>query len=222
MRANLVGSPVKGTPRRHSDRDQEVSVADVERRSSNGRTIVNLEVLNTAGVLLTAAIIAATAVAAVIQLRHIRASNELAAFNEAMELWYLPSVQEGFRFIQNDLAERMKDADFRADLDTAGVVDHTKHPELGPVDFFDNLGVMVSLKLLREEVILHPASQLIQNLWETLSLTIAIMRRKRGRQLYVSFEYLAARARLWQERYPEGLQVTGWERLPNPDIWSSR
>jgi len=181
---------------------------------------VNLETLNTAGVLLTAAIIGATAIAAVIQLRHIRASNELAAFNEAMELWYAPSVQEGFRFIQNDLGERMKDAGFRNDLDTAGVVDHIKHPELSPMDFFDNIGVMVSLGLLREEVILHPASQLIQNLWETLSPTIAIMRRKRGRQLYVSFEYLAARARVWQERYPEGFMTKGWERLPNPDVWS--
>jgi hypothetical protein len=180
---------------------------------------MNLETLNTAGVLVTALIIGTTAVAAVIQLRHIRASNELTAFSEAMELWYSPSVQEGFRFIQHDLVDRMKDPAFRADLDTAGVVDHTKHPELGPVDYFDNIGVMVSLGLLREEVILHPASQLLENLWETLSPTIAIMRRKRGRQLYVSLEFLAARARVWQERYPDGFQAKGWERLPNPDIW---
>ena len=181
---------------------------------------MSLEALNTAGVLLTAVIIATTAIAAVIQLRHIRASNELTAFSEAMELWYAPSVQEGFRFIQHDLEEKMKDPAFRNDLDSAGVVDHTRHPELSPVDFFDNIGVMVSLGLLREEVILHPASQLVENLWERLSPTIAIMRRKRGRQLYVSFEYLAARARVWQDRYPEGFQVKGWERLANPDVWS--
>jgi hypothetical protein len=152
-------------------------------------------------------------------LRHIRASNELTAFSEAMELWYSPEVQGGFRFIQHDLADRMKDPAFRDELDTAGVVDHTIHPELNPIDYFDNIGVMVSLGLLREEIILHPAAQLVQNLWETLSPTIAIMRRKRGRQLYVSFEYLAARARQWQERYPDGFQAKGWERLPNPDVW---
>src|ERR1700687_2362265 len=113
-----------------------------------GRARVNLETLNTAGVLVTALIIGTTAVAAVIQLRHIRASNELTAFSEAMELWYSPSVQGGLRFIQHDLADKMKDPAFRADLDTAGVVDHTKHPELSPIDFFDNIGVMVSLGLL--------------------------------------------------------------------------
>ena len=180
---------------------------------------MNLETLNTAGVLLTALIIGTTAVAAVIQLRHIRASNELTAFSEAMELWYSPFVQDGFRFIQRDLAERMKDPKFREDLDTAGVVDHTTHPELGPADYLDNIGVMVSLGLLREEVILHPASQLLQNFWETMSPSIAIMRRKRGRQLYVSLDFLAARARVWRERYPDGFQAKGWERLPNPDVW---
>jgi hypothetical protein len=52
-----------------------------------------------------------------------------------------------------------------------------------------------------------------------ISPTVAIMRRKRGQQLYVSFEYLAHRARLWSQRYPNGYTPKGFERLPNPDIW---
>ena len=54
----------------------------------------SLELLNTAGTLLTAVIIGATAIAAVVQLRHIRASNELTAFNEALELWYSRPIQD--------------------------------------------------------------------------------------------------------------------------------
>jgi len=180
---------------------------------------MNFEMLIAILCLLTEAIISATAVAAVVQLRHIRASNELAAFNEAMEIWYEPAVQEGFRFIQRELAAKMEDPAFRADLDTAGVVDHKAHPELNPVDFFDNIGVMVSLGLLREEIILHPAGQLIESLWKTMSPSIAIMRRRRGPQLYVSFEYLAHRANEWAKRYPEGFQAKVWDRLPNPDVW---
>lgn len=180
---------------------------------------MTLETFNTVVALVTAVIIGATAVAAVVQLRHIRASNELTAFSEAMELWYQPAVQDGFRFIQRELAAKMEDPVFRADLDTAGVVDHIAHPELSPVDFFDNIGVMVSLGLLREDIILHPAGQLLQDLWKTMSPSIAIMRRKRGAQLYVSFEYLASRAALWQQRYPDGFKAKGWERLPNSDVW---
>jgi hypothetical protein len=182
---------------------------------------MSLDVLQTAASLLTAAIIGATAIAALVQLRHIRASNELSAFNEALELWHSPTVQEGFRFIQHDLADKMNDPQFRRELDTAGVVDHSRHPYLYVCDFFDNIGVMVSLGMLREGVILHPAGQLIDNLWATLNPNIAIMRRKRGRQLYVSLEYLANRAQVWQRRYPDGLQLGHWARLPNPDVWST-
>lgn len=183
---------------------------------------MTLETFNAVVALVTAVIIGATAVAALVQLRHIRASNELTAFSEAMELWYQPAVQDGFRFIQRELEARMQDPAFRADLDTAGVVDHIAHPELSPIDFFDNIGVMVSLGLLREDIILHPAGQLVQNLWQTMSPSIAIMRRKRGAQLYVSFEYLAWRASLWQKRYPDGFQAKGWDRLPNPDVWAEQ
>lgn len=182
---------------------------------------MNIEALNTIGVFLTAAIIGATAIAAVVQLRHIRSSNELTAFTEAFELWYSPAVQDGFRFIQRELKDRMQDPAFRSELDTTGVVDHRAHPELGPLDFFDNIGVMVSLGMLREEVILHPASQLIDNLWTTMSPVIAIMRRKRGPQLYISLEWLAVRAKKWLERYPDGYRVPGWVRLRNPDVWAS-
>ena len=183
---------------------------------------MTLETFNTVVALVTAVIIGATAIAAIVQLRHIRASNELTAFSEAMELWYQPAVQDGFRFIQRELEAKMQDPAFRADLDTPGVVDHIAHPELSPIDFFDNIGVMVSLGLLREDIILHPAGQLIQNLWKTMSPSIAIMRRKRGPQLYVSFEYLAYRAGIWAGRYPQGFQVKGWARLPNPDAWLAR
>lgn len=180
---------------------------------------MSLEAMQIAASLLTAVIIGATAIAAVVQLRHIRASNELSAFNEAFELWYTAPIQDGFRFIQNDLQKKMEDPQFRRELDTASVVDHSTHPDLNVCDFFDNIGVMISLGMLREDIILHPGSQLIDNLWTVLSPTIAIMRRKRGRQLYVSLEYLANRARVWKHRYPDGFQPRGFDRLPNADLW---
>lgn len=180
---------------------------------------MSFEVLQIAASLLTAAIIAATAIAALVQLRHIRSSNELTAFNEALELWYSPPIQAGFQFIQSDLKQKMQDSRFRHELETEGIVNHATHPDLNVCDFFDNIGVMVTLGMMREDVILHPAAQLIETLWQTMSPTIAIMRRKRGRQLYISLEYLAVRAILWQRRYPEGFRASGWARLPNPDVW---
>ena len=167
----------------------------------------------------TLCVLSAAAIAALVQLRHIRASNESNTFSTAFALWYSPGVQHGLRFIQHDLSTKMGDPAFRRELDTQGAVDHEHHPELNVLDFFDNVGIYIVLGNVREALILHPAAQLITTLWHTLSPTIAIMRRKRGKQLYASFEYLAWRSQLWNERYPDGYLPAGFARLANPDVW---
>lgn len=177
------------------------------------------EQLNLAISALTFIVLLTAAVAAIVQLRHIRASSESATFSTAFGLWYSADVQRGIRFIQHEFAAKMQDPIFRQQLDSAGAVDHDDHPELNVLDYFDNIGIYVVLGYVREALILLPAGQLIVNVWETLSPAIAIMRRKRGRQLYASFEYLAARARTWMERYPDGYTPKGFVRPPNPDVW---
>jgi hypothetical protein len=179
------------------------------------------EQLNVITSVATFVVLTAAAIAALVQLRHIRASNECSAFSEAFELWYSPQVQASLGFIQNELPAKMQDPQFRRELDTAGPVDRSRHPELHYIDFMDNFGVYVMLGNLRENMILHAASQLLVTSWQTLSPTVAIVRRKRGQQLYISFEYLAHRAQLWNQRYPNGYRPKGFERLPNPDIWRS-
>lgn len=167
----------------------------------------------------TLVVLLAAAVAALIQLRHIRASNDLNTFSEAFELWYSPAVQQGLTFIQHELPAKMEDPSFRRELDTAGPVDHSRHPELNVLDFFDNIAIYLVMGNMREDMIMQAAGQLVESLWQTLSPTIAIMRRQRGSQMYASFEYLVVRARLWSKRYPHGYVPKGFERLPNPDTW---
>lgn len=177
------------------------------------------ELINLIIGLATLCVLSAAAIAALIQLRHIRTSNESQTFSSAFALWFSADVQRGVRFIQHELAVKMEDPAFRRELDNAGAVDHEHHPELNVIDYFDNVGNYIVLGNVREALILHPAAQLISNLWETLSPTIAIMRRKRGKQLYASFEYLAWRSQLWNQRYPDGYTPPGFARLPNPDVW---
>ena len=181
--------------------------------------LISLELVNALAVWFTAVVIAATAITALIQLRHIRASNELNAFSEAWNLWHSDTVQRGFAFVAHELAKKIEQPEFRRELDSAGVVDHAAHPELVVCDWIDNIGVIVMLGMLREDVLLLPAAQLISTAWDRLSPTIAIMRRKRGPQLYVPFEYLKDRSRLWQRRYPNGFELTGWQRISVPDPW---
>ncbi|HEV2878264.1 MAG TPA: hypothetical protein VGW96_01680 [Candidatus Eremiobacteraceae bacterium] len=169
----------------------------------------------------TLVVLLTAALAALVQLRHIRASNELSTFSQALDLWSSPGVQQGLQFIQHDLATKMKDPAFRGELDTPGPVDHSRHPELNVLDYFDNVAIYLILGNMREDMIMQAAGQLVCSLWQTLSPTIAIMRRQRGPQMYVSFEYLVARAQIWHKRYPNGYLPTGFQRLPNTDMWLS-
>jgi hypothetical protein len=169
----------------------------------------------------TLVVLLTAAIAALVQLRHIRASNELSSFYEAFELWYSASVQDGLKFIQHELATKMEDPSFRRELDTPGPVDHSRHPELNVSDFFDNIAIYHMYGNMRESMIMQANAQLLDNLWRTLSPTIAIMRRQRGPQMYASLEYLVCRARLWNARYPDGFLPKGFQRLANPDVWLS-
>jgi hypothetical protein len=167
----------------------------------------------------TLVVLLTAALAALVQLRHIRASNDLTTFSEAFELWYSPAVQQGITFIQRELPKKMEDPAFRRGLDTPGPVDRTQHPEVNVLDFFDNTAIYLVMGNMREDMIMQAAGQAACSLWQTLSPAIAIMRRKRGPQLYASFEYLVWRAQLWHERYPYGYTPKGFHRLPNPDTW---
>ena len=141
----------------------------------------------------TLVVLLTAAVAALVQLRHIRASNDLNTFSEALELWYSAPVQNGIAFIQSDLATKMKDPVFRRELDTPGPVDRARHPDLNVLDYFDNLAIYLVMGNMREDMIMQAAGQAACNLWQSLSPTIAIARRQRGAQLYASFEYLVSR-----------------------------
>lgn len=46
----------------------------------------------------TLVVLLTAAIAALVQLRQIRASNDVSTFSEAFELWYSPAVQEGITF----------------------------------------------------------------------------------------------------------------------------
>jgi len=89
----------------------------------------------------TLVVLLTAAVAALVQLRHIRASNDLSTFSEAFELWYSPAVQEGITFIHRELPTKMEDPAFRRGLETAGPVDRVQHPEVNVLDFFDNTAI---------------------------------------------------------------------------------
>ncbi|MBV8152450.1 MAG: hypothetical protein JOY59_12900, partial [Candidatus Eremiobacteraeota bacterium] len=87
-------------------------------------------------------VIAATAITAFVQLRHIRLANQLAGLQSTFNMLQEPTVRELVNYVRHDLSERMKDPQFRAGiLDIP--VDRRQHPELYLCDMYNHIGSFV-------------------------------------------------------------------------------
>jgi hypothetical protein len=81
---------------------------------------MSLEVLATAASVGTFFVIAATAVAALIQLRHMRGSNQIAATMAINQVTEGDDFQIARKFLREDLVARLQDINYRRELARTG------------------------------------------------------------------------------------------------------
>jgi hypothetical protein len=177
------------------------------------------DVVNALASVGTFLVIGATAVAAVIQLRHMRASNQLGALIALQSEFRSDDLQESFRFVQNELVYKLREPDYRAELERIGFIDARLHREVNVLNWFNELGSLLKNGLVDETAFMDLFSRLAVQYWENLAPAIAIMRRRRGSGQYHSFEYLAIRARKWLSDHPLGAFPRGMSRIPILDEW---
>lgn len=178
---------------------------------------MTLEVLSTVAAFGTFLVIGATAIAAMVQLRQLRASNQLQGLVAILSLPFEPVLMESFEFVTHDLRERMKDPAFRRDLEQTGPIDRRVHKEMRLCDYYERLGSMVKYGLFWEELYFDNSSP--ERFWQIVSPVIAIQRRVRGDVLYENFEYLVARSREWDRRHANGNYPPHTQRLVVEDVW---
>ncbi len=177
---------------------------------------MTLEALSTAAAVGTFLVIAATAIAALVQLRHLRVSNQLEALLAILSLPYDPVLSESFQFVSHELETRLRDPQFRRELEVSQV-DRKIHKELLICDYYDRLGSIVKNGLIPEELYFDNSTP--EQYWKLLSQVIAIRRRVRGPVAYDNFEYLIARSRAYDRRHPDGTYPPNMERVAIEDPW---
>ncbi|HEV2262299.1 MAG TPA: hypothetical protein VGR69_08445 [Candidatus Rubrimentiphilum sp.] len=178
---------------------------------------MNLEIVNAAAAVGTFLVIAATAMAALVQLRHLRASNQLQALLAVLSMPYEPALSESFAFVTHELPQKMNDPAFRRVLEGPLPPDRLVHKELRVCDYYERLGSMIKFGLIPEELYFDNSTP--ENSWKVLEPVIAIMRRHRGAVVYDNFEYLVARSREWDRRHPGGAFPKNQPRLTVSDAW---
>jgi hypothetical protein len=173
---------------------------------------MQLDALNTIFAGLTFAVISATAIAALVQLRHLRASNQLQGLITVLRIWEDPVFQRYMDFVRNELDARLRDPEFIQSL-SKRPVDRTLHLELHVCDMWEQIGSYVKYGLIDERSFMDVSSGQVFNTWVQIAPVITKMREFAGPSLYENFEYLAVRGRLWIDRYPDGNYPAGAPRM---------
>jgi hypothetical protein len=172
------------------------------------------EWLTAIGTLGTFFVIAASAAAAMYQLRHMRAANQLQAILALEEHFRDPSLQSALTFVQDELPRRLEDPAYRLELERRGYIDAGRHPELLLCNWFNKMGLLVKHDIVSEDAFMDLFARLIVYYWDVLSPAIALMRRTRGEGEYHDFEFLAVRGREWLAINRAGSFPKGVERSP--------
>ena len=177
---------------------------------------MSAEIVSAAAAVGTFVVIAATAIAAVVQLRHMRASNQLNAFMTIGHDFERPEFREMQSYVRNELLAKMQEPGYGADILAGHGVDRVKYPEAIVCGFYEQLGIFLKHRLVDETVFLDAYYPLVIRNWERLLPFIAINRQVGGPASWENFEYAAVRAYQWAERYPNGTLPDGFPRLPIP------
>lgn len=173
---------------------------------------MSAEMLNVMVSLATLVVVAAAATAALIQLRHLRTSNQLAALLGIMSQWNLPAVQSALRELKQ-IPGKMADPEYVAMVMTSGSLDRASYPEFLALDLWEQIGTYSKHGLIDENILLDITSAQVGNAWRLAEPVIAVLRERSGPSAFENLEYLAVRAKLWEKHHPSGAYPAGLPRF---------
>ena len=166
-------------------------------------------------------VIAATAVTAVVQLRHLRSGNQLLWMRGLAQDYEGAEFRDAFHFVRAMLTENLKDAAFRREL-RSGLVDRAKHPEVVVLNLFENWGRYYRGGAVDRTLFLSQFCRVIVSHWEVLEPVVTLIATRTGgvNTSFGSFEYLTVKARAWMASNPHADYPSNTPRIPLTDRWA--
>lgn len=162
----------------------------------------------------TFVVIAASAAAALVQLRHMRTGNQISAYNECRETMDSREFREALAFIRGELPERLKNQATVKQIAAEGLPGEYAGVRL-VANLFESMGLFVRTGMMDERIACELWSGIILDTWNTLRPITATARAQRGQGLWVNFEYMAVLATDFFERYgADGAYPPNMRRMP--------
>lgn len=162
-----------------------------------------LELLNTIAALGTFAVISATAIAAVVQLRHIRTSNQLEALLDIVARLEGETINKLISDTRRELPAMLADPAY-----VQSVVDRTFDRNVAWLHLAnqnERIGSLLKYKLIPEDPFLDVYWPVVMQTWEIMLPMTALLRTTVwGEAIWENFEYMYVRASMFKDRYEGG------------------
>jgi hypothetical protein len=186
---------------------------------------MSLELVNTLATFGTFLVIAGTAIAAIVQLRHARSSNQIEALAELREGTENPEMRLAERFVLHDLSNKLKDPGFRYQLINQEAMTAETQSSWSDIrrvaNFFENMGALVKSGLADKGFVLDIFNNRVLSNWEHLAPVVAIVRQSTGREdIWENFEYLAVLSQDWMAAHPNGTYPAGVRHIDLKYPWA--
>jgi len=169
---------------------------------------MNAEWVTAVGTIGTFAVILASAIAALLQLRHMRGSNQIVALTECRETLESPAFREAQHFVSYELPKRLEDPQ---EARKAAVLPFQgEYQALGTIaNFFESMGVFVKHRIIDREIGCDLWAFVVMRNWEALLPVTTFVRRELDTEsLWENFEYLANTSQRWIENNPSAYPRT--------------
>lgn len=190
---------------------------------------MSLEALNTLAGLLTVTIVASTAIAALVQLRHLRAGNQINALLNVSEKLDGRAFRDALMLANRMLDAFLAESDFR-EYEVA-IARRVQPPEVERrfvemhdalvliANTFEVLGVLVKNRIVDPALFVDGYCDVALGAWKRLSEYTAFIRAAYGSDaVWEHFEYLAAISEDWIARHPSSYPK-GARRLRIHNPW---
>jgi hypothetical protein len=181
---------------------------------------MSLELVNTFGTLLTVAIIAATAIAAMAQLRHLRAGNQINAMLSIGSQFDAKEFRDSWTLVSHNLESAMEDPLYRDYLTARGrrtplPVVTQEYRDLTDASYlvgntYEELGILVKNGIIDQVIFLDRYNWVISQTWNRMASLVAFTRAvARNDAVWENFEYMTVLAQdsmVEGSTYPKGVR----------------
>ena len=169
--------------------------------------MVSWEAVTAISTAVTALVIAATVVVGYRQIRlageqleHLRRSTQLDGTMQVFAELSTPEMQAARLFVKRELALRMRDPQFREELQRPETLDENDHREILVSQLFEKIGTYARHGLLDTILIADYRGPLVRDMWQRFDECAYFEIRRRSNPYFLeNFEYLYDQAMIWFE-----------------------